>query len=201
VTNNRDIDQQKAQLRKIMLKRRATLTEAEREKAHSAIAEFAEHLIGLARKPAIFSSYRSHKSELNPMKLEQKLAPLGAGIALPVMVQKAEPLIFRQWRRGDALSPQQWGILEPAPSAPAVQPDVLLLPLLAFDNTGRRLGYGGGFYDRSLQALRAAKPIVAIGLAYAAQEVGAVPCDALDQPLDYALTPDGLKVFTDHRTI
>jgi 5-formyltetrahydrofolate cyclo-ligase len=85
-----------------------------------------------------------------------------------------------------------WGIREPDESAPVVEPDVLLVPLLAFDRTGARLGYGGGFYDRTLRGLRDRKSIVTIGLGYASQEVDAVPHLDYDERLDWVLTPEGL---------
>jgi 5-formyltetrahydrofolate cyclo-ligase len=93
---------------------------------------------------------------------------------------------------GSPLKTVVWGIREPDESAPAVEPDVLLVPLLVFDRTGMRLGYGGGFYDRTLHDLRARKRIVAVGLAYASQEVDAVPYLDYDERLDWVLTPEGL---------
>jgi 5-formyltetrahydrofolate cyclo-ligase len=84
-----------------------------------------------------------------------------------------------------------WGISEPTADKPEVEPDILLVPLLAFDNAGRRLGYGGGFYDRTLHALRAKKQVTAVGLAYDEQRVDAVPHLDYDQRLDWVLTPSG----------
>ena len=109
--------------------------------------------------------------------------------------RKGEPLLFRRWRIGDPLIARTWGILEPDESAAVVEPDVLLLPLLAFDAEGWRLGYGGGFYDRTLTRLRRRKPIVAIALAFASQEVDAVPHSAYDERLDWVLTPEGLRAM------
>jgi 5-formyltetrahydrofolate cyclo-ligase len=85
----------------------------------------------------------------------------------------------------------QWGIAEPMADKPEVEPDVLLVPLLAFDKHGHRLGYGGGFYDRTLMKLRVKKPVVAVGLAYDELEVDAVPHESYDQRLDWVLTPSG----------
>jgi 5-formyltetrahydrofolate cyclo-ligase len=84
-----------------------------------------------------------------------------------------------------------WDIPEPKPERPAVEPDILLVPLLAFDDAGRRLGYGGGFYDRTLTGLRARKASVAVGLAYDEQRIDAVPHLDYDQQLDWVLTPSG----------
>jgi 5-formyltetrahydrofolate cyclo-ligase len=109
------------------------------------------------------------------------------------MQGKAKPLLFRAWRPGDALETRMWGIREPSADQALLRPDVLLVPLLAFDRDGWRLGYGGGFYDRTLRDLRAAAPsVAAIGLAFDPQEVDAVPHLDYDEPLDMVLTPTRL---------
>jgi 5-formyltetrahydrofolate cyclo-ligase len=107
---------------------------------------------------------------------------------LPTIVGRGKPLRFRAWAFGEELRRGQWGIREPAPEAPAVDPDILLVPLACFDRRGYRIGYGAGYYDLSLNALRAIKPVTAIGLAYAAQEVDAVPALSYDARLDLVLT-------------
>jgi 5-formyltetrahydrofolate cyclo-ligase len=112
-------------------------------------------------------------------------------LALPAIAGKGKPLLFRAWTPGDLMDKGVWGIAEPKADKPAVEPDVVLVPLLAFDRQGWRLGYGGGFYDRTLQELRARKPIAAVGLAYEGQEVEAVPRLDYDQQLDWVLTPSG----------
>jgi 5-formyltetrahydrofolate cyclo-ligase len=108
-----------------------------------------------------------------------------------VVAKKGQPLVFRAWVPGDAMDKGVWGIPEPKPDKPVLEPDILLVPLLAFDVDGCRLGYGGGFYDRTLARLRAIKPVVAIGLAYDEQRVNAVPHLDYDQRLDWVLTPSG----------
>jgi 5-formyltetrahydrofolate cyclo-ligase len=107
------------------------------------------------------------------------------------MQGKGKPLIFRRWHPGDELAETTWGIREPLPSAPELVPEIVLAALLAFDARGYRLGYGGGFYDRTLAAVRAHNPVVAIGLAYDEQRVDAVPHLDYDQQLDWVLTPSG----------
>ena len=201
MTASQDIREQKTQLRSAMLKRRQAMSTVRQDEAARAVSRFADTLIAVAPTPAIFSSYRALKSELPTLYLEQELISRGASIALPVTMQGAAPLIFRLWQRDDLLETRKWGILEPAENAPVVQPDVILLPLLAFDKAGMRLGYGGGFYDRTLHMLRRDRPIVAVGLAYVEQEVDAVPYDNYDQHLDYILSPDGLRAFMDYRAI
>lgn len=143
----------------------------------------------------IVSSYLAIGSELDPAPLAAKLTELGATIALPVMVAKAAPLEFRAWAPGDPLVAREWGIREPASSCPVVEPDMLLVPLLLVDRTGHRLGYGGGFYDRTLSQLRARKPIVAIGLAHPLQMVDAVPQEVYDEALNYVLSPSGFATL------
>jgi len=196
-----DIAQKKLHLRQQMLERRNAIVASKRSKAAQEIAQLAHVLADLAQKPIMFSSYRALGSEINPLHLERELPGYGAGIALPVIERKAAPLQFKIWRNGDPLVRRTWGILEPQEDAPIVLPDVVLLPLLAFDGAGRRLGYGGGFYDRTLQKLRSLKTIVAIGLAYTEQEVNALPHDSYDQLLDGALLPDGLRLFTQNRKL
>ncbi|MDO5647262.1 5-formyltetrahydrofolate cyclo-ligase [Paracoccus sp. (in: a-proteobacteria)] len=108
-------------------------------------------------------------------------------LCLPVVTGRAVPLIFRAWDGGD-LQPGPFGTQHPDDSAPALRPDVLIVPLVGFDRAGNRLGYGGGYYDRTLELLRKSGPVVAIGLAWAVQELARVPTDAFDQPLDLIVT-------------
>ena len=107
---------------------------------------------------------------------------------MPIVAAKAQPLIFRRWLPGEPLEIGVMKISVPLSSAPVVEPDVLLVPLLAFDKAGYRLGYGGGFYDATLARLRAKKEIIAIGVAFAGQEVAEVPHEAHDMKLDYVMT-------------
>ena len=135
--------------------------------------------------------------ELRTWPLLRRLAGEGIQLAMPVVQGKGLPLVFRVWAPGDAMDSGVWGIAEPKADKPAVDPDVLLMPLLAFDGRGGRLGYGGGFYDRSLQGLRARKAVIAVGLAYDEQEVDAVPRLDYDERLDWVLTPSGPRQCKD----
>src|SRR6202011_6370566 len=119
-----------------------------------------------------------------------KLAAAGARLALPVVAGRGKPLIMRAWGFGEPLAAGVWGIREPKPAAPVLAPDIVIVPLLAFDRAGQRIGYGAGYYDLTLARLRAAKTIVAVGLAFAAQEVPAVPFTPRDEPLDLVLTEE-----------
>ena len=98
------------------------------------------------------------------------------------------PLVMRAYRFGDELASGVWGIREPKPEAPEVFPDILLVPLAAFDRTGQRIGYGAGHYDRTIARLRAMKPVTAIGVAFSVQEIGEIPATPFDQKLDLVLT-------------
>jgi 5-formyltetrahydrofolate cyclo-ligase len=141
-----------------------------------------------AKAGTIVSGFMPMKSEINPLPLLRKLEQMGARIALPVVAGRGQPLVMRQWKFGEPLGSGVWGIREPKPEAPQVEPDILLVPLLAFDRAGYRLGYGGGYYDMTIGALRARKPVVTIGIAFAAQEVAKVPTTPRDERLDLVLT-------------
>jgi 5-formyltetrahydrofolate cyclo-ligase len=109
-------------------------------------------------------------------------------LCLPITFAKATPLLFRAYKIGDKLVPNVWSIGVPEDSQAVMEPDLLLCPMLAFDRSGRRLGYGGGYYDVTLKALREKKKIVAVGLAFAVQEVEAVPTGHYDQKMDVIIT-------------
>ena len=136
----------------------------------------------------IVSGYSPMKSEFNPVPLMRRLADAGAGLALPVVAGRGKPLIMRAWSFGAPLTAGVWGIREPGPDAPGVDPDILLVPLAAFDRRGHRIGYGAGYYDLTIAGLRARKPVTAVGLAFAAQEIEAVPITPRDARLDLVLT-------------
>ena len=133
----------------------------------------------------VLSGYWPMRGEADP---RPALAAHAGPVCLPVVEARGRPLRFRRWAPGDPLVSGAYGAMVPAEDAGELAPDVLIVPLLAFDRAGYRLGYGGGFYDRTLQALRATGPRQAIGLAFAAQEVAAVPRTATDQPLDLIVT-------------
>ena len=137
---------------------------------------------------AIVSGYSPLKSEINPLPLLRVLAQAGAKLALPVVAGRGKPLTMRAWAFGAPLASGVWGIREPLPDADEVFPDILLMPLAAFDRSGNRIGYGAGYYDMTLARLRAMKPIVAIGMAFAAQQIDKVPATARDERLDLVLT-------------
>ena len=128
------------------------------------------------------------KSEINPIPLMRKLADAGAQLALPAIAGRGQPLIIRAWKFGDPFKAGQWSIREPLPEAPEVAPDILIVPLACFDRAGHRIGYGAGYYDMTINALRAKKQVVAVGIAFAAQEIPSVPATERDARLDLVLT-------------
>ncbi len=140
--------------------------------------------------------YGAQGSEMDTAPLARALIVHGVELALPVVVRRDAPLVFRRWRPGDPLELDQAGCPAPLDLAGEVTPDLIMVPLLAFDASGGRLGQGGGYYDRTLEALRAegrAPAIAAVGLAYAAQEMDNLPMDSHDQPLDGVLTEAGYR--------
>jgi len=181
-----DISQPKTELRRSTLGRREALPADERKAAAEAIAA-REFPLAVALG-SIVSGFMPMKSEINPLPLMKKLAEAGAQLALPAVAGRGKPLIMRAWRWGDALNEGVWGIREPKPDAAEVEPDILLVPLLAFDRAGHRIGYGAGYYDLTIARLRARKTVTAVGIAFAAQEVPKVPTTERDARLDLVLT-------------
>lgn len=143
---------------------------------------------GLLESGKIISGFLPIGSEIDTRPMLALLRDMGLEICLPCVEADDAPLTFRLWHPDDVLVKESFGTMAPDPSAQAVNPDIILCPMLAFDRDGYRLGYGGGFYDRSLENLRKEKNIMAIGVAYHAQEVVSVPHDELDQPLDMIVT-------------
>jgi 5-formyltetrahydrofolate cyclo-ligase len=180
------IEQQKAELRREAAARRDALPAEERRAAAEAVAARA---FPLPIAPgAIVSGFMPFRSEINPLPLMQKLAGAGALLALPRILGRGLPLSMRAWEFGAPLERGQWGLREPRADAPEVDPDILIVPLLAFDRAGYRIGFGAGYYDMTLTALRARKTITAVGIAFAAQEVPVVPRTERDARLDLVLT-------------
>jgi 5-formyltetrahydrofolate cyclo-ligase len=137
---------------------------------------------------AVVSGYSPIRSEIDPAPLMRTLAARGARLALPAVMARGKSLAFRAWSPNDRLMLGPLGILEPSPAAAEVIPDIMLVPLAAFDRLGHRIGYGAGHYDYTLAHLRKVKPVTAIGLAFAAQQIEAVPALQHDEALDYVLT-------------
>jgi len=180
------IDNEKISLRTVALALRDALPAEVRAAAAEAIA--ARPFPIALPKGAVVSGFMPLKSEINPLPLLRKLADAGAWLALPCIVGRGKPLIMRAYAFGDEFARGQWGIREPMPTAAEVEPDILIVPLAAFDKTGNRIGYGAGYYDMTINALRAKKKVIAIGIAFAAQQFPAVPATDRDERLDLVLT-------------
>lgn len=139
-------------------------------------------------KGAAVSGYAPIRSEVDPLPLMKKIAARGLSLALPVIAGLDRPLIFRAWTADTKLVRGPLGIMQPDDEAEEVEPDIVIVPLAAFDRQGHRIGYGAGQYDRTLEHLRRSKHIIAIGVALAVQEIAAVPAAAHDVRLDLVLT-------------
>lgn len=142
---------------------------------------------------AVLAGYMPMRTEIDPLPAMAAHLAAGKGgrVCVPVIPGQSQPLYFREWRPGAAMEAGAFGALIPAAGERLV-PSVLIVPLLAFDWRGYRLGYGGGFYDRTLEGLRARGPVIAVGFAFAAQEVEEVPIEPTDQPLDLIVTECGV---------
>jgi 5-formyltetrahydrofolate cyclo-ligase len=180
------VSSRKAELRAGALARRDALPAAVRAAAAQAIA--VRSLPVPVAPGMIVSGFSPMRSEVNPIPLMRAFADAGATLALPVVAGRGKPLVMRRWAFGEPLVAGVWDIREPPPEAPEVFPDVLMVPLAAFDRAGQRIGYGAGYYDMTIGRLRGMKPVIAIGIAFAAQEIPQVPVTAHDAPLDLMLT-------------
>ena len=137
---------------------------------------------------AVVSGFWPFGPEIDVRPILYHLHAAGHPVALPVVIRRGLPLVFRQWRPGLQLISGSFGVPRPGHEQAELTPRILIVPLLAFDREGYRLGYGGGFYDRTLAGLRAKGPVLAIGVGYAAQEVERVPRDDTDERLDWMVT-------------
>jgi 5-formyltetrahydrofolate cyclo-ligase len=185
--------ERKSELRREAVARRDALPAGTRAAASEAIAA-RPFPVSLA-PDAVVSGFMPLKNEIDPQPLMRALTAKGARLTLPVILGRGKPLVMRQWAFGEPLAAGQWGIREPKPEAGALEPEILLVPLLAFDRTGHRLGYGAGYYDLTITQLRARKAITAVGVAFAAQEVKEVPATPRDARLDLVLTERGVIDF------
>ncbi len=141
---------------------------------------------------SVIAGYAPLKGEVDPSRLLHELHALGHDIALPV-AEPDRPLDFRRWRPGDKLIPGLFGAREPQARAAALKPTALIVPLVAYDGEGWRLGRGGGFYDRTIAELSAAGPVLTVGIAFSAQRVPAVPREPHDRRLDWIVTEEGAQ--------
>jgi 5-formyltetrahydrofolate cyclo-ligase len=180
------VEDAKAAIRRDAIARRYAIPAQARMKAAQAIAArpFPVRVAAGTR----VSGFMPLKHEINPIPLMQSLAKAGAALALPAVIERGKPLVMRAFAFGDPLVCGVWDIREPRPDAPEVFPDIVIVPLLAFDGAGHRVGYGAGYFDLTINALRARKTVLAAGIAFAAQEIHEVPTTPRDARLDLVLT-------------
>ncbi|WP_374642319.1 5-formyltetrahydrofolate cyclo-ligase [Tabrizicola sp.] len=176
----------KAAARAEAFARRAAAYAAGQGQAAEILADFlAPH------RGKVLSGYMPMRSEIDPLPA---MAAHQGPVGVPVILEKAAPLRFREWSPGCRLVEGAFRAMIPEEGA-WIEPEVMIVPMLAFDARGYRLGYGGGFYDRTLELLRARGPVLAVGFAFSAQEVAEVPVDAFDQRLDAVVTEKGVTLF------
>ena len=185
---------EKRKLREAMQQKRMQLPHASMLSASQSIArQFADHPI-LAFAPS-FAGYRAMRGELDVMEIFKVMERYSKRTALP-SVTPEKTLVYREWKLGDPLTRHTLGMEEPLPEAPEITPEIILVPLLAFDGEGYRLGYGGGYYDRTIEIMRqSAKPPLFFGVGFSMQEVNLVPTNEQDAPLDGVLTELGVSMF------
>jgi 5-formyltetrahydrofolate cyclo-ligase len=176
----------KAELRRRALERRAAIP-ADTRQIFAARAAREGLALAKAQGSRIAAAYWPIRGEADPRPLLGTLAEAGLATALPVVVGRGRPLVFRLWRPGDPLIDGPLGLSQPAPSLPPAEPDLLFVPLAAFDRAGHRIGYGAGHYDATLAALAGKRPLT-VGLAFSVQEIDAVPFEPHDHPLAFVLT-------------
>jgi 5-formyltetrahydrofolate cyclo-ligase len=181
-----EIDAAKASLRRDAIERRRAAV----KRGAAAGTAVRDNFLGTVEVPAgvPISAYWPLEEEFDPRPLFTELHQRGHPVGLPVIVGKGKPLLFRRWEPEMELLRGSFRVMTPPPTAPEIVPKLLLVPLLAFDRAGYRLGYGGGFYDRTIAKLRAAGEALAVGVTFAALEVPSMPRDDTDQPLDWIVT-------------
>jgi 5-formyltetrahydrofolate cyclo-ligase len=197
MTGNADLEAAKADARMLMRAERAAV-----EPGDAALKLIENFPLELARLSPV-GGYWPVGGEIDDRPLLAALAKAGRTVALPRMETRAGPARFLAWRGGEALSADAFGVPSPPPTGADLAPRLIFAPLLAFDRAGRRLGQGGGHYDRIISLYRA-HGAVAVGLAYAEQEMGCVPAGAHDAHLDWVITPkeavrcraEGLRGFS-----
>ena len=183
----------KLELRTELRARRAELAHAHPDFAQ----DVAQHVAALKiADGSVVGGYIAINDEADPYILLKKLTLQNCTLAYPRVAAKDAPLAFHRWEAGENMQRGAYGIPEPSKDWPLAYPHILFVPLLAFDADGHSLGYGGGYYDRTLDFLRANSTVRAIGVAYAGQEVPELPREDHDHRLDAVITEDGVRVFT-----
>lgn len=186
------IEEAKAALRIRARAARASLDHGERAEAAKAVARHFFDAIPLTSADVVAAYWRI-RDELDCQPILVKLMDSNQTVVLPVVLGPEEPLDLRVWEQGASLYESGFGTLAPSELAPRAEPDIVIMPLLGFDSRGTRLGYGGGYYDRTLANLKKKPKLV--GLAFAAQELDRIPREPHDVPLDAIVTEAGVRHF------
>ncbi|MCJ2058276.1 5-formyltetrahydrofolate cyclo-ligase [Methylobacterium sp. J-048] len=182
----------KSQLRGAALAARDALEQAVR---HDASARIVQALLALPElaEARLVGAYWPIRSEVDPRPAAEGLLARGQRVALPHVTP--EGLVFREWRAGDVLVAGRFGLSEPDPSLPPVEPDALIVPLAAFDGAGQRIGYGRGYYDGAIARLSRTRPVLTVGVGFAVQRVDRVPAEPHDRPLQFVITESDVIRF------
>ncbi|WP_346432533.1 MULTISPECIES: 5-formyltetrahydrofolate cyclo-ligase [unclassified Roseitalea] len=188
-----DIGAVKAEIRTRALARRDALDPQWRARVSADLARSAKAIVGDGA--GIVAAFWPIRSEIDPRPLMERLTAMGAELALPAVIDR-QTIAFRRYRPGDRLERGSFGTMAPGPGAETVDPDMLLMPLAAFDAAGNRLGYGAGHYDRAIARLRqAGRDPRLVGLAFSCQRETAIPAEAHDVPLHAVVTEQGLQAL------
>jgi 5-formyltetrahydrofolate cyclo-ligase len=186
------IEEAKAALR---IQARAARASLDHEERADAAVEAARHFFdGIVLQAGdVVAAYWRIRDELDCQPILVKLMDSNQTVVLPVVLGPEQPLDLRVWEQGASLYESGFGTLAPSELAPKAEPDIVIMPLLGFDDRGTRLGYGGGYYDRTLASMTKKPKLV--GLAFAAQELDRIPREKHDVPLDAIVTEAGVRYF------
>lgn len=182
----------KSALRQTFLERRAQLAPAAQKESAAKVCEVFFKNVSVP-EGAVVAGYWPIRNELDDLPILRELLRRGHSCALPQVAGESSPLVFRAWDEAAPMKAGRYGIMEPADS-PVVIPDIILVPLLAFDKRGYRLGYGAGFYDRTLAHIRKTAAVFSVGLAYEAQRYGEIPADETDIMLDMIISDQDVYI-------
>jgi len=192
LSDKSDLQRAKSELRDAAHQKRAALSPSFRTEAALAAAETFVAAVPI-KSGQVVSLYWAIRDELSTEPLLIQLMDEGHQVCLPVVLGSEQPLEFRLWEQGQPLAPSGFGTLAPQVGAPVVVPDVMVLPMLGFDAQGNRLGYGAGYYDRTIANID--KPLTLVGYAFGVQEVDVMPAEPHDKPLDMVVSETGVRRF------
>lgn len=191
------VDAEKDEFRRAAKVARKQAAAAAGPDAHSRLAGNLRQVIGDPAPGLVVSGYLAIGDEIDVSPMLTELHGQGVACVLPVVVERDQPLVFRCWHPDMELQAGPLGTRHPGPENEHATPDILLVPMLAFDSQGHRIGWGGGFYDRTVAALRVEGDVLVVGVAYAGQRADSVPRDRYDERLDWIVTEQGAEAFAE----